>query len=186
MNRATKSLTLWLQCTGRGSRISTGKDSFFILDLGQNAMTLGDWDDAHDWKHEFFNPKKKGADGVMPSKDCPGCGGIIGASFMICPLCKYEFVRAEEDYDTDVIDLVLYNSVREINDFAVNNGHNIYSFLHKILDQVAKQAPDYEAALIMAELPARDWCRINHKRYDKWNKTWIADNLLLKITALSA
>ena len=58
MNRATLSMPLWLQCTGRGSRPSKNKQMFKILDLGENAITHGDWCDSRDWKLIFEKPPK--------------------------------------------------------------------------------------------------------------------------------
>lgn len=56
LNRATRSLTLYFQMIGRGSRILKDKDSFLVLDLGNNAVRFGPWDQAVDWQHIFKYP----------------------------------------------------------------------------------------------------------------------------------
>ncbi len=53
LNRATKSLTLYFQMIGRGSRILENKKKFTILDLGNNVARFGAWNDKVDW-HEIF------------------------------------------------------------------------------------------------------------------------------------
>ena len=58
LNRATRSLTLYHQMCGRGSRILPTKKTFKIIDLGNNAKRLGLWQDFVDWKEVFLNPNK--------------------------------------------------------------------------------------------------------------------------------
>ncbi|RZJ35024.1 MAG: DEAD/DEAH box helicase [Flavobacterium sp.] len=57
LNRATKSLTLYFQMIGRGSRKLPGKDNFTIIDLGNNAARFGLWTDPVDWQHIFKAPE---------------------------------------------------------------------------------------------------------------------------------
>jgi superfamily II DNA or RNA helicase len=57
LNRATKSLTLYHQMIGRGSRILPQKKSFKIIDLGNNARRFGLWQLPVDWKHVFIAPQ---------------------------------------------------------------------------------------------------------------------------------
>ncbi len=58
LNRATKSLTLYLQMIGRGSRNLPQKNSFSIIDLGNNAIRFGLWTDPFDWHHIFKYPEQ--------------------------------------------------------------------------------------------------------------------------------
>jgi len=53
LNRATKSLTLYYQMIGRGSRIFEGKNKFTIIDMGNNVARFGAWNAPVDW-HEIF------------------------------------------------------------------------------------------------------------------------------------
>lgn len=57
INRATKSLTLYFQMIGRGSRRLPNKSEFSIIDLGNNAARFGLWDDPIDWQHIFKTPE---------------------------------------------------------------------------------------------------------------------------------
>ena len=90
VNRATKSVALWLQMVGRASRRTEQKDSFTILDFGENVTRLGFWQEPRDWAQIFLHPKKKG-EGVAPVKDCPACGFVAYASARICANCGAEF-----------------------------------------------------------------------------------------------
>ena len=90
INRATKSVALWLQMVGRASRRTETKTAFTILDFGENVTRLGFWQEPRDWANLFLNPKKKG-EGVAPVKDCPACGFVAYASARVCANCGEEF-----------------------------------------------------------------------------------------------
>jgi superfamily II DNA or RNA helicase len=90
VNRATKSVALWLQMVGRASRRTQTKSAFTILDFGENVTRLGFWQEPRDWANLFEHPKKKG-EGVAPVKDCPACGFVAYASARICANCGEEF-----------------------------------------------------------------------------------------------
>jgi superfamily II DNA or RNA helicase len=56
LNRATKSLTLYHQMIGRGSRVLPHKKQFNIIDLGNNSRRFNLWQYPIDWKHVFASP----------------------------------------------------------------------------------------------------------------------------------
>ena len=56
LNRATKSLTLYYQMIGRGSRILKDKSTFNVIDLGNNFHRFGAWGDDLDWQKIFRSP----------------------------------------------------------------------------------------------------------------------------------
>jgi superfamily II DNA or RNA helicase len=58
LNRATRSLTLYHQMIGRGSRVTGDKTAFSIIDLGNNYHRFGLWEDYIDWQDVFKNPDK--------------------------------------------------------------------------------------------------------------------------------
>ena len=57
LNRATRSLTLYFQMIGRGSRVLPEKESFDIIDLGNNMSRFGAWDAPLDWQKIFTSPQ---------------------------------------------------------------------------------------------------------------------------------
>ena len=56
LNRATKSLTLYYQMIGRGSRILDNKSTFTVIDLGNNFHRFGPWGADLDWQRMFKSP----------------------------------------------------------------------------------------------------------------------------------
>lgn len=56
LNRATKSLTLYYQMIGRGSRILKNKSTFNVIDLGNNFHRFGPWGADLDWQQIFRAP----------------------------------------------------------------------------------------------------------------------------------
>jgi len=57
LNRATKSLTLYFQMIGRGSRVLPSKKEFMVVDLGNNLNRFGLWDGPIDWDGIFRTPE---------------------------------------------------------------------------------------------------------------------------------
>ncbi|MEO1009907.1 MAG: DEAD/DEAH box helicase family protein [Bacteroidota bacterium] len=56
LNRATRSLTLYFQMIGRGSRVLPKKNEFTVVDLGNNIARFGPWDSPIDWQEIFHFP----------------------------------------------------------------------------------------------------------------------------------
>ncbi len=57
LNRATKSLTLYYQMIGRGSRFLNNKSTFTVIDLGNNCYRFGPWGADLDWQTIFKYPE---------------------------------------------------------------------------------------------------------------------------------
>jgi len=57
LNRATRSLTLYFQMIGRGSRRLPHKNEFLVIDLGNNMQRFGLWDEQVDWPAIFETPE---------------------------------------------------------------------------------------------------------------------------------
>jgi len=58
LNRATRSLTLYHQMIGRGSRRLPNKDKFKLIDLGNNVRRFGIWQDYINWQDAFRFPDR--------------------------------------------------------------------------------------------------------------------------------
>ena len=126
VNRATKSVALWLQMVGRASRRTDTKTAFTILDFGENVTRLGFWQEPRDWAQIFLHPKKKG-EGVAPVKDCLACGFVAYASARICANCGAEFpkLKPTEDEVLAALKLMQYKQLgklegRKLYDIAQN------------------------------------------------------------------
>ena len=77
-NKATKSLALYLQSIGRGSRISKKifKDKFYVIDMGLNIKKHGKWSKNRNWD-VYFKPKKwkeKIESDLLMVWECKKCG----------------------------------------------------------------------------------------------------------------
>ena len=69
LNRATKSLTLYYQMIGRGSRIFKNKDTFEVIDLGNNFHRFGPWGSTNlDW-HRIFKYPSHYLDGILSDEE---------------------------------------------------------------------------------------------------------------------
>ena len=113
VNRATMSLSLWLQMCGRGSRPFDQKEGFKIIDQGANVYRHGMWEEDREWS--LVKKKKRKSDGVAPVKICLPCGAINYASATKCKICdspfpekekklhKGEFVEVEKKYTRGAI-----------------------------------------------------------------------------------
>jgi len=96
--RATKSLPLFLQMVGRGSRTTPVKDSFTILDFGNNITRHGFWEENREWSLKKVEKKK----GLAPVKDCK-CGALLRLSLMKCPYCGFDFPTPKVKETIEVI-----------------------------------------------------------------------------------
>lgn len=56
LNRATRSLTLYFQMIGRGSRVLPNKKQFTVVDMGNNVARFGMWSAPIDWQEIFHFP----------------------------------------------------------------------------------------------------------------------------------
>ena len=68
LNRATKSLTLYHQMIGRGSRVLKDKKDFTVIDLGNNARRFGLWDAHINW-HDIFKSPQSYIDGLYSDEE---------------------------------------------------------------------------------------------------------------------
>lgn len=97
--RATMSLPLFLQMVGRGSRTTSNKQDFTILDFGNNIQRHGFWEQDRVWSLK----KKKKKDGIPPIKECPNCNALLAASTRDCPHCNHHFEKTVTEKEQEVI-----------------------------------------------------------------------------------
>jgi DNA repair protein RadD len=84
--RPTKSVGLYVQMVGRGTRLAEGKDDCLVLDFAGNTARHGPIDTVDGRKKE-----KSEEPGEAPVKVCPECKTINHASVRHCIECNYEF-----------------------------------------------------------------------------------------------
>jgi len=104
VNRATKSLALWIQMVGRGSRNTTKifKDKFTVIDLGQNIYEHGTWSKRRNWNDYFYSrgkiPKKR--IDMLSTWTCAYCGALTVVGELKCCVCGKDRVKKETDNTT--------------------------------------------------------------------------------------
>jgi len=104
--RATKSKILFLQMVGRGSRVTDNKNSFTLLDFGNNVKTHDFWQAPREWKLE----KREHKEGAAPIKACKECGYHVHASIMTCPECDTPFPITIKPAEKVVLTLLNYKT----------------------------------------------------------------------------
>lgn len=195
-NMSTISVVKWLQGNGRGSRMHPGKKFFTIIDMGGNALNLGDWSDDRDWHSIFHNPPKpKDKLQPPPVKDCPKCEAIVHASVRVCKYCNFIFPVPKPEIDLE-IQFQLLTRERPVKidiDEMVNNNHGKeYAVLHQIKAKFISQAKykwgvtrvtDAMAAdlIRMFQENAKGWCSVRDKKFDKFHeritREWMTEAL---------
>lgn len=101
---STTSLVKYLQCLGRASRISDGKNGEFIcLDFGRNYERLGRYEDDREWGVWH---KTSAGGGVAPVKECPKCHRLVPVSWTDCKFCDYHWPSRQETYVAELQEIV--------------------------------------------------------------------------------
>ena len=143
LNRATTSLSLYIQMVGRGARSSKKiyKDSFIVIDLGGNIKRFGTWSDpTRDWEKIFYNgigADKAKKESILDVKECKSCGYLMPRSVNECPECGYitqpkEKNIKQSDDIAKPLDNIPYPNGEKIYKYTISRGENIH-FAHKIL-----------------------------------------------------
>ena len=154
LNRATKSLTLYYQMIGRGSRILKNKKEFDVIDLGNNFYRFGPWGDSLDWQRIFRSPNYY-LDSLLNDEDLES-----NFRYEMPDALREEFSNSEE---------VSFN-IHETYINSIRNGESSKVVLERSIAQHAKicveNSEDVYDALALAKLLGEDIdFRIN--RYTK-------------------
>ncbi len=103
---ATKSITKWIQATGRALRTSEGKKEALIIDLGGNAERLGFPDDFQMDELDSGKKQKKSEHEYKPKlpRVCSSCDFVIPVGVRQCPACGHiaEWVKDVEVAEGDI------------------------------------------------------------------------------------
>ncbi len=175
LNRATRSLTLYFQMIGRGSRILHSKSRFSVIDLGNNYQRFGPWDAALDWQSIFRSPEFY-IDRLSSDED-------LESSF------RYEMpeeLRAEFKNSKEV-----YFDIKTTYEDSTRKGESSKVILERSIEQHAficiENSEDVYDALALAKMLDDD---IDH-RIDHYSKcisksthnflSWLRDDYKLKL-----
>lgn len=173
LNRATKSLTLYFQMIGRGSRILPTKQEFTILDLGNNTARFGLWNSEIDWQSIFRSPDfyydnlvgdeeiERNFRYVLPDELRKEFGNSKDIEFDI-----------EEEYSkTKKFGLrsltVLENSIEQHAKMCVQNSEDVFDarILSRLLDKdIEYRVRRYSYCISKSTKNYRDWLEEDYKR----------------------
>ena len=178
LNRATKSLTLYFQMIGRGSRKLPNKDSFTVIDLGNNAARFGLWSEPVNWQHIFKSPEFY-LENLRDDTEIE-----MYFKYTMSPELRAKFSKtAVVEFDVD-----------EEHKLAISLNQRSKVVLEKSLDQHAAMCVDNteelkEAKDLAKELDPDIECRL--KRYSnclsqcsKNYREWLEEDYKLKLTLL--
>lgn len=147
LNFTTKSLAKYIQCIGRGSRVTPEKKTFTVIDMGDNSLEFGPFENAHDWKDIFYNPGRAGS-GVAPTKVCINekCGCLVHMSVTVCPYCGQLMPRTNiyDQINAAASFISSYKGphvqIERLIEHSAANKHNKWAPLMKTVDSAVVQA----------------------------------------------
>lgn len=188
LNRATKSLPLYFQMIGRGSRIYENKEKFIVLDLGKNTRRHGHYDEYIDWQTAFEKGSKKNSkeNGVPPIKECPECGFLQHTRKIICENCGFNFedekIKQEKEEKEQKLFLLLRDKpivvpLEKLELLQKERNWKPFALLHKYAEHCINYqnehkeiiTNEYIDSFFLMLLPA--WC----EKYNIKNNKWLKD-----------
>lgn len=180
INRATRSLTLWHQMIGRGSRITKTKSHFNIIDLGNNVQRLGLWQAFIDWQDIFLFPDKYFEQVAHREEE-----SLVDWHYERPLSLKKRFHLHTEEDDFAMRDVYKKN---------IDDGHRPKLAVEKSLQQhyseILKHAEDFDEAKELIDLleeeieyRLRVYCNCLQKATDNYFE-WLRDTYVRKLTHL--
>lgn len=155
LNRATRSLTLYHQMIGRGSRKLPKKDRFKVIDLGNNVRRFGLWQDYINWQDAFRFPDRFLESRISELEDL---------EFEV----EFEFPRGMSDVlDTEKLDSF---SIKEVYYNCLDNGYKgklaVDQSLENHFEVIKDAATDYFHGLELVDA-VQDHIEHRLKHYTK-------------------
>ncbi len=157
INRATRSLPLYLQMVGRGSRLYDNKDGFICIDMGSNVYEHGLWQDHREWN---LVKQRRSSDGVAPVKLCEKCEAMNHASARVCFDCGEPFkIKAKALLKAEFVEVKkgLKNSTR-----GAGKRFNAMTASKEELKAHAKEN-GYKPSWVYVQLRAQQRTQINNE-----------------------
>ena len=173
LNRATKSLTLYYQMIGRGSRIIPGKKEFTVIDLGNNAARFGLWSAPVDWKQIFRSPDYY-LENLVSDEEIEQ-----NFKYEMPPDVRKMFANSKEvefdieaAYDETIAKgqkskTVLERSIEQHAQMCIKNSEDVFDarILAKELDEeIAYRIRRYSYCISNSTKNYRDWLKEDYKR----------------------
>ena len=190
LNRATKSLTLYYQMIGRGSRILHNKNTFKVIDLGNNFHRFGPWGADLDWQRIFRSPNFY-LDNLLNDEDLES-----NFKYIMPDDLRAEFGNSEEVYlniNEVYIDsikkgesskVVLERSIENHAVLCVENSEDIYDALDlakKLADDIDHRIQRYSKCICKSTFNFIEWLKDDYKKKLRAYLRSNFDEMFLKI-----
>ncbi|MFC5045536.1 DEAD/DEAH box helicase [Aquimarina hainanensis] len=173
LNRATKSLTLYYQMIGRGSRIWKDKKTFTVIDLGNNFYRFGPWGSDLDWQKIFGSPNYY-LDTLLNDEEIEGNFG-----YQMPEEIRKEFAKSEDVYydmkkaytesvrKGESSKVLLERSIIQHTKICVENSEDVYDALAlaKLLgDDINHRIQAYAKCISRSTYNFLDWLRDDYRK----------------------
>ncbi|KAA1246413.1 DEAD/DEAH box helicase [Aquimarina sp. RZ0] len=173
LNRATKSLTLYFQMIGRGSRILPNKPEFSIIDMGNNTARFGLWSGDVDWQAIFKSPDFY-YDNLVSDDEIER-----NFRYVMSEEIRKEFKNSDDiDFDVELEYVktkrnglrsksVLDRSIAQHAKMCVENSEDVFDarILSKLLDQdIEYRVRRYSYCISKSTKNYRDWLQEDYNR----------------------
>lgn len=181
LNRATKSLTLYFQMVGRGSRILPDKDTFNVIDLGNNIARFGPWDAPVDWREIFYFPDFY-LENIKNDEEIER-----NFTYQMPEELKVKFSKSEtitfdikEEYKKVLAQglkpkLVLERSIEQHAEICVENSEDVFDariLAKELKDEIAFRIQQYSHCIMNTTRNYKEWLEedYNRKLYSRISK----------------
>ena len=163
MLRPTKSIGLYVQMLGRGTRLANGKEDCLVLDFAGNTRRHGPVDEVH---KRVKRPG--GGEGDAPVKTCPECEMICSAAATVCPNCGHAFPPRELKIDKRASTEALLSTQIKSDWVKVTN---VSCNVHNKPGKPPSMVVTYQCGMVQH----REWICLEHGGYaqEKARKWWI-------------
>lgn len=173
LNRATKSLTLYYQMIGRGSRILPTKSKFSVIDLGNNYHRFGPWGADLDWKRIFKSPDFY-IDNLLDDDELEST-----FKYEMPPALRAEFGNSDEVYfdikscyieatrKGESSKVVLERSIHQHATICIENSEDVYDAFDlgkKLGDDIDFRIERYTKCICRSTHNFVDWLRDDYRK----------------------
>ncbi len=173
LNRATKSLTLYYQMIGRGSRILKNKQTFNVIDLGNNFHRFGPWGADLDWQKIFRTPNFY-LDNLMSDEEIEGA-----FTYEMPEHIRSLFTRSEDvSFDVSAVykksiskgessKVVLEKSIKHHAKICVENSEDVYDaydLAKKLGEDIDYRIQRYTKCISKSTYNFVDWLKEDYRK----------------------
>ena len=173
LNRATRSLTLYYQMIGRGSRILKDKTTFTVIDLGNNIHRFGMWGAKVNWQKIFKYPNYY-LDNLLTDEELEDNFRYVMPDELRAKFSKTEdvFFNVKKVY-TEAIKVgesskvVLSRSIEQHAYICIENSEDVYDalILAKLLgDDIDYRIQQYLKCICKSTNSFTDWLKEDYRQ----------------------